>query len=410
MGELVLRVLGPLARRDQRRSGALYLRGLLTVTGPKTIRNIASHTAVPADVQRLHHFISDSTWCWRPVRTALARHMARPAPPRAWLLHTVTVPRPHRAGAGVDHFIDPRTGHPVSAQRAAGLWAVTEWGAYPVDWHLRLTPRWLEDPLLRERAAIPQDATALDTVTAGLDMALDPACRAAAPTAPLLLDARDAAAGPIAARLTAAGLPYLLRISASHPLHPVTSATATGYGTAPATGHGGPGRGTGRPPTARPLTASTARQLAVAAGYGRLCTPGPGGGRSDIARVPCRPADAPPGPRHRHLLFARRDSARPRDTTFWLTGPMRLPTSALLRLTTAFEQATGDVTATAGRTGLYDFEGRTFAGWHRHTTLASVAHAATLLRSRAGHLPGPPPLPALLPPHLPALLPPHPAP
>ncbi|CAM5640480.1 hypothetical protein SAURM35S_09798 [Streptomyces aurantiogriseus] len=38
-----------------------------------------------------------------------------------------------------------------------------------------------------------------------------------------------------------------------------------------------------------------------------------------------------------------------------------------------------DLATVGDRVGLRDFEGRSFRGWHRHTTLAAVAHAASLL-------------------------------
>ncbi|MGC9542864.1 IS701 family transposase [Streptomyces sp. UG1] len=366
VADLSRRVLRPLARRDQRRSGELYIRGLLAATGRKTIRNIASHTGVPADAQRLHHFVSDSTWCWCPVRDALARHMGRLAPPRAWVVHTATMPRTGRGGVGVDYFADRGTGRSANAQRAVGLWAASERGGYPVDWHLQLTSRWLDDAHLRAQAGIPADTVAVDGVGAGLEMVLDTAPAAGAPRPPVLLDARQASAGRVAALLGAGGFPYLLRISASQLLSPLTA----------------DGRGTGRAVTARRLAGGLAPRR-----FSRVRTPAPGTGHREVARVPCQTADTPPGPRRRQLLLAQRDPFSPLDTAFWLTDLTALPTGALVRLAATPAQLAQDVTVTGRRVGLYDFEGRTFAGWHRHITLASAAHAAALLlrsRGRSG--------------------------
>lgn len=258
VADLSQRVLWSMPRRDQRRSGELYVRGLLRATGRKTIRNIASHTGVPADIQRLHHLVTASTWRWSPVRGALARHMGELLDPVAWVLHTATTPRAGPGGVGVDaHCADPRTGRWVNARRSVGLWAATEWGGYPVDWHLELTARWAEDAVLRERAGIPQDARVLDAAAAGVDLAMTTARTAGPPRRPVVLDARPTAAGPLAARLGAGGLPYLLRISASQLLTPVAA--------------DGPARG----------PALTARQLAGAVPWGRwnrVCAAGPGTG------------------------------------------------------------------------------------------------------------------------------------
>lgn len=373
VGELCRRVLGPLARSDQRRSGELYIRGLLAATGRKSIRNIAAQTGVPADAQRLHHFISDSTWRWRPVRAALAHHVGALAPPLAWVVHTATLPRAGRGGVGVEQFTDPRTGRRVNARCAVGLWAVTAHGACPVDWILRLTPRWLDDPVLRARARLPADAAAVDAVAAGLDMVRATAATAGPHRAPVLLDARHAPAGRVAARLQAGGFPYLLRIAASHPLTPLAA----------------DGRDAARVVTARHLAAGPA-----AGAYGRVRPPGAADGPYDVVRVPCRAYDTPPGPRRRQLLLARRDPYHPERTAYWLTDLTTLPSAALLRLAAAPDGIDRDVSVTGRRHGLHDFDGRTFAGWHRHITLASAAHAAALLLDRRPAVAGPPPPPA----------------
>jgi hypothetical protein len=365
--DLSRQVLGPLARRDQRRSGELYIRGLLEATGRKTIRNIASHTGVPADAQRLHHFVSESTWHWHPARAALARRMACLVPPRAWVVHTATLPRAGRGAVGTDHFADPRTGRSVNAQRAVGLWAATEWGGYPVDWHLRLTSRWLDDARLREQAGIPAETVALESVEAGLGLTLDTAPTAGAPRCPVLLDARHAAAGRVAALLGAGGFPSLLRISPSQLLTPVAA----------------DGRSTGRGVTARKLAGGL-----PAARFSRVRDPGCAAGHREVARVPCQAADAPPGPRRRQLLLVQKDPHSPLHTGFWLTDLTALSTGALVRLAATPARIARDITGTGRRVGLYDFEGRSFAGWHRHLTLASAAHAAVLLlRARGGPLP-----------------------
>ena len=74
-----------------------------------------------------------------------------------------------------------------------------------------------------------------------------------------------------------------------------------------------------------------------------------------------------------------KDLLSPLHTAFWLTDLTAWPTSALVQLAATSAQVARDATGTGRRTGLYDFEGRTFAGWHRHITLASTAHAAALL-------------------------------
>src|ERR1700761_8783819 len=60
------------ARADQRRWGELYVRGLLTVPGRKTVRKI-SDLAGGGVEQCLQQFVNQSTWDWSAVRRDLAQ-------------------------------------------------------------------------------------------------------------------------------------------------------------------------------------------------------------------------------------------------------------------------------------------------------------------------------------------------
>ncbi|MDI9883307.1 transposase [Streptomyces sp. HNM0645] len=353
MAELARQVLHSLPRSDQRRSGELYIRGLLAAQGRKTIRNVASPTGRTADAQRLHHFISESTWDWIPVRRALADRLAREVQPSAWVVQAVAAPRTCRAPAGPDSGAVPRAGVRVNGQHSVGLWAVTPLGGFPADWRLLLPQRWLDDPRLRARAGIPQDARPLDAVGAGLDM-LPGFQYGARGHAPVLLDARRTRAAPTVAALGVRGLPHLLRVSASELLVPA-----------------------GEPPR-RTRAAVTAGQLAAdASAATRLATTGPTGAPHEVSRFVCRVPGA--GASRRSVLLVDKDPRHPRRAAFWLTDLTDHPIDALVRLTRAPGLVAGEAAGTGRRVGLYDFAGRSFAGWHRHTTLASVAHTAALL-------------------------------
>ncbi len=78
---------------------------------------------------------------------------------------------------------------------------------------------------------------------------------------------------------------------------------------------------------------------------------------------------------HKGLLI-RRSLEKPQDVTFFLTlAPAGTPLSTLVqvagtrwRIEACFEQAKGEV-------GLDEYEVRSWTGWHRHITLAMLAHA-----------------------------------
>ncbi|MFI9778637.1 IS701 family transposase [Streptomyces sp. NPDC051956] len=360
VGELAQQVLHSLPRSDQRRSGELYIRGLLAARGRKTIRNIASPTGQPADAQRLHHLVTDSTWDWAPVRRALIGQLGTVLRPLAWVVHTSTTPRAGRGAVGGDYFADPRAGAPVRGQRSAGLWAVTSLGAFPADWRLLLSPRWLGDPALRERAGIPEEATDSDSIRSGLDMLDALSAVRSPPHAPVLLDARGARAALVAASLTARGFPYLLRVSGNQMLVP-----------APARGRR----------TAEPVTARQLAEAPAEAGSNRLSGVGPSGAPREVTRHACRPAGAAPDAQQPQVLLAEKDPRGHRQTAYWLTDLAGHSTESLMKTAGTPTLVARDAAGTGWRVGLYDFEGRTFAGWHRHATLASVAYAATLLTS-----------------------------
>jgi SRSO17 transposase len=95
------------------------------------------------------------------------------------------------------------------------------------------------------------------------------------------------------------------------------------------------------------------------------------------------PYDAPPG--MAHWLLVRRGISDPTEYAYYrICGPAETPMVALVRVAgrrwcieTAFEEAKGLV-------GLDQYEVRKWGAWHRHITLALLAHAALLVtRARA---------------------------
>jgi SRSO17 transposase len=65
----------PFARADQRRWGAVYLRGLLTDGGRKSVEPMAARLGEDGNRQALAHFITSSPWDPAHVRARLAWKM-----------------------------------------------------------------------------------------------------------------------------------------------------------------------------------------------------------------------------------------------------------------------------------------------------------------------------------------------
>ena len=77
-------MLSSLARKDQRRWGEVYLRGLMLDGRRKSIEPMAARLE-DGDEQCLQQFVNQSPWRWEPVRERLAVRLCEaiePAAPR----------------------------------------------------------------------------------------------------------------------------------------------------------------------------------------------------------------------------------------------------------------------------------------------------------------------------------------
>lgn len=320
--ELSARLFPSLSRAGHRLKGEQYLRGLLTTPGRKSVRNIARALGDPGAAQRLHHFVSNAPWQWQPVREALAAHLTALAPPRCWVVRTLLIPKSGDKSVGVQRRFVPETGQTANGQQAHGLWYARDGFDTPVDWCLG-----------------PPGGQAVDLgpghrpVTAMLRTGTLPA-------APVLWDvpARDAT-DPVR---TLGRLPGVVRLLGGTPLRTLGSGVII-----------------------------AAERLAAGA---RHHEPAPGL-RGALAHATL-PTLRTPNPL---TLYARWPQDRPARAEYWLTNLPHPRPAELHRLTTLAAQVSRAAARTGIRAGLRDFEGRSYAGWHRHMTLASAAYAALTL-------------------------------
>lgn len=352
LDELCATLFASLRRADQRSRGAEYLRGLLETSGRKSIRNIA--TAIGGTEQGLHHFVSDSTWDWVPVRQALASFVVARMEPQAWVLRPMVIPKAGNQSVGVGRRFDPTLGQTLNAQQAVGVWAASEWTSSPVSWRLHLSRAWLADRGRRGRAAIPDEA---EPETIG-DCAIE-AFREVDGVAdrPLVLDAREMDAATTVRDLVSAGVPFLVRAPEELRLSAVGQ-VLPGHGddSVPAHWLADAIKDRRRPVTSSdvhgvPHTALVATVMgALLPDVGELC------------------------------LFGAADVGGPWPDELWLTNLTAAP-ATLLRLTRLTDRVDRDFTDIADRVGIRDYSGRSFVGWHRHVTLASAAHAVIAART-----------------------------
>lgn len=340
VAELASVLFASLRRADQRTRGVEYLRGLLTTPGRKSIRNIAA--AVGGTEQRLHHFVSDSTWDWVPVRRALTQYVMARVEPRAWVLRPMVIPKAGNQSVGVGRRFDPVLGHTLNAQQAVGVWAASERVSAPVGWRLQLSSSWLTEAN-RRRAAIPSDAlpeSIGDCMVAAYD-------ESGVPEKPVVLDARDL--GPVLSRLRGTG--FVARISPTLPVTPVGPALP---------GHD---------------AVHAYWILAAAKDRRRPVTWHDGGVPHTVLVATVEVLTHEVGA---VTLFGVSPIGAEWPEELWLTN-LTAPPIVLLQLTRLPSRVDRDFAAIADRVGLRDFSGRSFVGWHRHVTLASAAHVVAAL-------------------------------
>jgi SRSO17 transposase len=95
-------------RKDQRRWGQSYLRGLLLDGKRKSIEPMAARLTkgdpqADADAleQALQQFVNQSPWDWAPVRRRLAERMTAAIQPDAWVVDDTAFPKFGRHSVGV---------------------------------------------------------------------------------------------------------------------------------------------------------------------------------------------------------------------------------------------------------------------------------------------------------------------
>lgn len=372
--ELVLGDLGPtlfasLNRHDQRRKAMEYVQALLATRGRKSIRGIARTIGGSAAAQRLHHFVSSSPWDWRPVRRATARHLARTVPPRAWVVNQSVFPKTGRSSVGVERIFDPVRGAMVTAQRSIDVWAVSRDACSPVDWQLRLPRTWLDDDRSRRSAQIPdtvREQSLADIIVATCASMADDW---GLPRRPVVMDARDMDVADIVSQLRAHRLPFLFRVDGSLPLCPADGSALTAL------------------PTGRRILQAHGRMRRPVAARATS-----GAGRHPLVgtTVPVHLATDAAGrtrPAEPLALLGLGGLDEPWPTCLWLTNLTAAPPPALYELTLLLDQVRQEFVSACTTTGLRDFAGRSYGGWHRHLTLASAAHAVDAL-ARLGSGPG----------------------
>ena len=382
--EFAAEVFAPLARSDQRNKGQTYLRGLLLDGRRKSMQPMGERLGV--DHQGLQQFVSSSTWAVEPVRERLARRAVAAIGPDAWVVDDTGFPKDGAASPGVARQYSGTLGKVANCQIGVSISAVTDTASCPLDWRLFMPERWDDARAAtpqaaatirarRTRAGIPDSVRHREKWRLALDMLEELAGWGLTP--PLV--AADAGYGDNADfrdGITARGWAWVVQVNdnlTAHRADAMPEVTPyTGRGRHPLPRYRTP------PVGLREHVLAAGRDAAVEVTW-RQGSRGPLTSHFVALRV--RPAGRRPtarlaadGSLPAVWLLAEWPPEEPEPTDYWLaTLPADIDLAELVRLAKIRWRIEHDYRELKTALGLDHFEGRTFAGWHRHVTLVTAA-------------------------------------
>jgi SRSO17 transposase len=156
LAQFLEEMLAGLGRKERRRWGEVYVRGLLATSERKTAARMAAHLP-DGDVQALQQFVGQSPWSWAPVREQLAQRMVRELyPAAAWVVDDTGFPKKGSHSVGVARQYSGTLGKIGNCQIAVSLHYATDDAAIPLDFQLYLPEEWLSEER-RKEAGIPSE-------------------------------------------------------------------------------------------------------------------------------------------------------------------------------------------------------------------------------------------------------------
>jgi len=378
-----------MARKDQRRWGECYLRGLMLDGKRKSIEPIAARLP-DGDEQCLQQFVNQSPWDERPVRRALARRMSRELSPEAWVIDDTGFPKFGKMSAGVARQYSGTLGKVGNCQIGVSITAATEDASCPLDWRLYIPGEWDEQSEFnlqrRAKAKLPDDVHHTEKWRQALEM-IDELIAWGIKPPPILGDGAYGDTTGLRSGLEDRGLEYVLDVKG----------TTSAYREEVKPTQPSKGEGRGRPPALRyrqdpcslkELALAASKQAAVTVTW-REGTRGKMNSRFLALRV--RPANIELR-RAAHKageelpvrwLVCEWPSKEPEPTKYWLSNlPEDTPLKQLVRLAKMRFRIEQDYRELKDGLGLDHFEGRTYRGWNHHVTAVSVAHGFLTLERR----------------------------
>jgi SRSO17 transposase len=375
-------------RKDQRRWGEVYLRGLMLDGKRKSIEPMAAR--VPdGDEQCLQQFVNQSPWDWVPVRRALAQRMGAEIGPEAWVIDDTGFPKFGKHSVGVARQYSGTLGKVGNCQVGVSINAATDAASCPLNWRLFIPKQWDEESTFnqerRQKARLPEKVQHREKWRLALDM-IDELLSWGV-TAPVMVG--DGAYGDnteFRSALEQRNINYVLDVK--HTTSAYSEAVRRerlSY------------KGRGQPPKCRyQQDPSSLREVALASGRDatvEVCWREGTRGKmtSRFVALQVRPANIElrraANKADEELpvrwLLAEWPEHKSEPIKYWLSDlPSDTAITDLVRLGKLRWRIEQDYRELKDALGLDHYEGRTYPGWNHHVTLVAVAHAFLTIERR----------------------------
>lgn len=378
-----LRRVGDILGHSKRRASfATYAVGLLNDGERKSVEPIAARAcadpgAVDAAHQRLLHFLSDSKWSDHDVRRVAAQYglraMTAREPVESWILDDTGFLKQGKHSVGVQRQYTGSAGKVTNCQVGVSLSVTTRTEHLPIDFELYLPKSWMEDDARRAEARIPAEVVFKTKPQLGLEMVRS-AIEAGHPRGVVLGDAGYGTSSDFRLGLRRLKLDYSVGVDPQTKVFEIGDVVNRG----------------GAAISVRDL----ALKLNAKGKYRRVTwregTKGKLSARFAMRRVsPCRERS-----RELHerepvwLLIEWRDGEDAPANYFFSSLPSSIRRKELVRITMQRWRTERIYEDLKGELGLDHFEGRRFAGWHHHVSVALCCYAFVVAeRSRFFSLP-----------------------